>query len=49
VSAAAQQRSAERSRAAKLARYYRDEQGLKVTQIVRLLRAVARDDQRLPV
>jgi hypothetical protein len=37
VSAAAQQRSAERSRAAKLARYYRDEQGLKVTQIARLL------------
>jgi hypothetical protein len=37
VSAAAQQRSVERSRAAKLALYYRDEQGLTVTQIAMLL------------
>jgi hypothetical protein len=37
VSAAAQQRSAERTRAAKLARHYRNEQHLTVTQIARLL------------
>lgn len=37
VSAATQQRTVERSRAAKLARYYRDEQGLTVAQIARLL------------
>ena len=37
MSAAAQQRSVERSRAVKLARYYRYEQHLTITQIARLL------------